>query len=91
MNLTALGVLLIIAGVVLFMSAPFITTQIGEGLATNVGGLTCVVILFIPFCFSIGIPPAVTAIFALMILVVFGIFAYIAFKVYRSVLGRSKL
>ncbi|MEM4684506.1 MAG: hypothetical protein QW133_00045 [Sulfolobales archaeon] len=91
MNLTALGILLIIIGMVLFISAPFITIQVGEGLVTNVSGLTCVVILFIPFCFSVGMPPVITVIFALMILVVFGIFAYIAFKVYKSVLGRSQL
>ncbi len=91
MNLTAAGMFLILIGIILLVTAPLINIQIIGGGVADVSGLTCIVVFFIPFCFSLGVPPMITALFALMILVIFGIFTYIAFRVYRSALGRSKV
>ncbi len=91
MSLTAFGIVLIVVGMAILISVPFITAQIGVGSVADVSGLTCVVIFFIPLCFSVGMHPTVTAVFALMILIVFGILTYIAFRVYRSVSGYSRV
>ncbi|MCS7108689.1 MAG: hypothetical protein RMH77_02300 [Sulfolobales archaeon] len=88
MNLTVLGISLIIIGILLLTVAPLISLQFG-GVPVDVGGLTCVVIFFIPICFSVGVPPTVTALFAVAILAVFAIISYIAYRAYRSVSGHQ--
>ncbi|MEM1983438.1 MAG: hypothetical protein QW596_02665 [Sulfolobales archaeon] len=89
MNLTLVGISLILIGVILLMTAPLISIQVSEGRYVDVSGLTCIVIFFIPLCFSVGVPPMITAVFAIAILVVFGIIAYIAYRVYRTAIGHQ--
>jgi len=85
MSLASLGIILVVIGVVLLALIPVIvmTTSLTWGNITGVGGAACIVVFFIPICFSAGIPPMLTALLAIMMVIIVAIFTYIAIRVAR--------
>jgi len=87
MSLASLGIILVVIGVVLLALIPVIamTTSLtwGNYNITGVGGAACIVVFFIPICFSAGIPPMLTALLAIMMVIIVAIFTYIAIRVAR--------
>lgn len=83
MRLVFLGMLFVVLGIVLLMSIPFI---IGTSFPrpVDVGGLTCIYVFLIPICFSVGMQPSFVMIIAALMLVIFAVFTYIAYRVFKA-------
>lgn len=82
MRLAFLGVLLIVLGISLLMSVPFIvSTSFPKQI--DVGGLTCIYVFLIPICFSVGMQPLLVMVIAIVMLVIFSIFTYLAYRVFK--------
>jgi len=88
MSLTSLGFILIIAGIALLIMVPIIITTSsfmqGHYNITGVGGAACIIIFFIPICFSTGIPPIFTIALAVIMVIIIAIFMYIAIRIART-------
>jgi uncharacterized membrane protein len=87
LNLTKLGFVLIVAGIVLAVIAVvvpplLVALQQPEQVATGVSGAGCIVVLFIPICFGFGPQQLVLPLIVLAIAVTI-IFAVIALLMYR--------
>lgn len=80
------GIAFIMAGVALLMLLPIIIAFTRAPWSPiDVSGLTCILIFFIPICFSIGMQPVLATILALAMVAILALFAYIAFRVFRSI------
>jgi uncharacterized membrane protein len=88
MNLTLLGVILIVLGMIILMLIPFIPLQVG-GTLPNVSGLTCIVVFFIPICFSVGLQPTIATVFAVVIALILALFTFIIYKVFKSLVSST--
>ncbi len=88
MNLTLLGITLIALGMVILLLTPFIPLQVG-GTAPNVSGLTCIVVFFIPICFSVGLQPTIAVVFAVVIALILVLFTFIIYKVFKSLVSTT--
>jgi len=88
MNLTLLGITLIVLGMVILLLVPFIPLQVG-GVVPNVSGLTCIVVFFIPICFSVGLQPTIAVVFAVVIALILVLFTFIIYKVFKSLVSTT--
>jgi uncharacterized membrane protein len=88
MNLALLGITLIVLGMVILLLVPFIPLQVG-GVVPNVSGLTCIVVFFIPICFSVGLQPTIAVVFAVVIALILALFTFIIYKVFKSLVSTT--